>query len=545
MGFITESTMKQIDRRHFLKEFGFASAMLVASRSTRAAEAKIEILPSEPVGKIRPELYGHFAENIGGVVYDGIWVGQGSKIPNIGGIRAALVEKLKRIKPPVIRWPGGCFADSYDWRDGIGPRSERPRRTNFWINEGFMQRAPDGPQKYDPNQFGTNEFARFCQLTGAQPYIAANVRSLTAKDFYEWVEYCNAPAGATSLAARRAAAGDAEPFRVRFWGVGNESWGCGGNFTPEEYATEFRRFTAWVPGYDVPLALIGSGPSGGDLDWTRRFFAKLTERDKGLLGLLYGWAMHYYCGTAGKGNAIDFTVDDWYELLEKANGMEPLIQKQWAAMGEIDQAHRVKLIVDEWGTWHRPGTEVHPAYLFGQTGTLRDALAAALTLDIFNRHADKLVMANIAQLINNLQSLFLSREDKFIVTPNYHVFDMYAPHQGGQSVRTVFSAPSLAMKEGKALPSLAGSASLTGKQLVLTVVNPDHETERETEISLRGATVRSGQAAALFDSDLHAHNSFDQPERLGIRSVSFEGSGSSFVFRFKPASVTRLLLDLG
>jgi alpha-N-arabinofuranosidase len=540
-------TNGRFGRRKFIQQLGMGSAALLALRSTRAAEAGIEVLLNEPIGTIAPELYGHFAENIGGVIYDGIWVGEDSTIPNVGGIRQALVDHLKQIKPPVIRWPGGCFADSYDWHDGIGPRAQRPRRTNFWINDGFLQRAPDGPQKYDPNQFGTNEFAHFCRLVGAEPYLAANVRSLTPKDFYEWVEYCNGPAGKTTLAQQRAAAGDREPFNIRYWGVGNESWGCGGNFTPEEYATEFRRFTAWVPNYGKPLALIGSGPSGGDMDWTRRFFTHLTQRDRGLLRLLHGWAMHYYCGTAGKGDAIDFTVPDWYELLEKAIFMEALIQQQWQAMGEVDRQHRIKLIVDEWGAWHHAGTEVDPAYLFGQTSTLRDALVAALTLDIFNRHADKVAMANVAQLINNLHSLFLAREDQFVVTPNYHVFAMYAAHQGGQSVRTSFAAPPLeyphASKDQR-LPALSGSASLKGKQLVLTVVNPDDNNAREADVSVRGARIQSGQARLLTASDIHAHNSFSEPRGIEPSDQDVNVSGGRLTFSFPGRSVTRLILAL-
>jgi alpha-L-arabinofuranosidase len=540
--------MNNIGRRQFLKCVGAGTVALMAARSSRAAEPKIEILLDEPVGEISPDLYGHFTEHIGGVIYDGIWVGENSRVPNIGGIRTALVEHMRRLKPPVVRWPGGCFADSYNWRDGIGPRSQRPHRTNFWINDGFLQRAPDGPQKYDPNQFGTNEFVHFCRLIGAQPYIAANVRSLTATDFYQWVEYCNAPSGQTTLSDQRAANGDPDPFRVRFWGVGNESWGCGGNFTPEEYATEFRRFTAWVPSYGLPLALIGSGPSGGDVEWTRRFFRKLTERDKGLIGLLYGWAMHYYCGSAGKGDALDFTERDWYELLGKAVVMESLIQQQWAALAEADPSHRVKLIVDEWGAWHRAGTEVHPAYLFGQTSTLRDALIAALTLDIFNRHADKVIMANVAQLINNLHSLFLAREDQFVATPNFHVFEMYAAHQGGQSLRTVLSVPGIASaaakSAGMALPALAASASLHRKELILTVVNPDVSEPRETEISVPGASIRSGTARVLTATELHAHNSFDHPHAVEPRDQEFIASGPAFVHRFPPASVTRVQLTL-
>jgi alpha-N-arabinofuranosidase len=535
-----------LDRRKFIKQIAVAGAGVLAARSVQAAEARIDILPSERIGKISPDLYGHFTEHIGGVIYDGIWVGENSRIPNTGGIRTALVEQMRRIKPSVVRWPGGCFADSYNWRDGVGPRQQRPRRTNFWINESFLQRAPDGPQKYDPNEFGTNEFVRFCRLIGAQPYLAANVRSLTPGDFDQWIEYCNAPAGQTTLSDLRAAGGDRDPFRVRFWGVGNESWGCGGNFTPEEYATEFRRFTAWVPGYGVPLALIGSGPNGGDTEWTRRFFTQLTERDRGLVGLLYGWAMHYYCGTAGKGDAIDFREQDWYELLDKAVHMESLIQQQWAALGEVDRAHRVKLIVDEWGAWHHPGSEVASTHLFGQTSTLRDALVAALTLDIFNRNADKLAMANVAQLINNLHSLFLAREDKFVVTPNFHVFEMYTAHHDGESVRTVFSVPTLASRVGKptGLAALAGSASLHGRELVLTVVNPDIHEARATEIVVAGATIGAAKARVLQADDIHAHNSFEHSDAVQAQDREVSTAGAPFVYQFAPASITRLQCTL-
>jgi len=539
--------MQTIGRRTFMSQALVGCAAALALRSASAADACVEILLGEPIGTISPDLYGHFTEHIGGVIYDGIWVGENSKIPNIGGIRKELVEQMRKIKPAVVRWPGGCFADSYNWRDGTGPRAERPCRTNFWVADKDLWDAPDGPQKYEPNQFGTNEFARFCRLMGAEPYIAANVRSLTAWDLDEWVEYCNAPADATTLSRQRAAAGDREPFGVRYWGVGNESWGCGGNFTPEEYATHFRQFTAWVPGYGVDLKFIGSGPNSGDLQWTRGFFAKLTERDKDFLRTVYGWALHYYCGTTGKGSAIDFTLEDWYELLKRADRMESFITGHWAAMGEIDAEHRVKLIVDEWGAWHRQGTEVHPAYLFGQMPTLRDALISAITLDTFNRHADKVAMANVAQLINNLHCLFLAREEKFVSTTNFHVFDMYAAHYNAKSLRTVISAPPVGYQyEGKpgSLWGLAGSASLREKQAVLTIVNPHASQARDTEIVLRGAAVRSGRAKTLTASDIHAHNTFDQPHAVEPKEADIAASGAKFAYNFPPASVTRLTLQL-
>ncbi|MBA3438550.1 MAG: alpha-L-arabinofuranosidase [Pyrinomonadaceae bacterium] len=545
-----------MERREFLRGAAAGSMALLTPYGVQRMEARVEVLLDEPIGTISPDLYGHFAEHLGGVIYDGIWVGENSKIPNTGGIRTALIDHMRRIKPSVVRWPGGCFADSYDWHDGVGPRSARPRRTNFWIDDPSMPQI-DGPHKYDPNHFGTNEFMRFCRLTGAQPYLAANLRSLPAKDFYGWVEYCNAPAGQTTLSDLRAAGGEREPFNVRFWGIGNESWGCGGNFTADEYAVEFRRFTAWVPRYGVNLALVGAGPNGGDLEWTRRFFNKLVEKGQGQLGNLYGWALHHYSWNVsrgqttdwvkGKGDALNFDLEEWYELLREADRMENLIAAHWAVMGEVDRTHRVKLIVDEWGSWHRPGTEAHPTHLLGQTSTLRDALIAALTLDTFNRHADKVVMGNVAQLINCLHSLFVAHEDKFIVTPNFHVFEMYAAHQGATAVRTLFSAPRVShTRLGKPASfwGLEGSASLRGKQLVLTVVNPHASEARETEIVVRGARVGSCQARVLSATDIHAHNSFTNPRALEPREQMVSVSGGLFVYQFLPASVTRLQLTL-
>ncbi|HYJ46670.1 MAG TPA: alpha-L-arabinofuranosidase C-terminal domain-containing protein, partial [Pyrinomonadaceae bacterium] len=546
--------MRPIGRREFIAGSLLGGAALLTSglraeATARAAEARVEVLLDEPVGTISPDIYGHFTEHLGGVVYDGIWVGEDSKIPNTGGIRTALVDGMRRIKAPVVRWPGGCFADSYNWRDGVGPRDKRPRHTNFWVDAPeWPKNAPDGPWKYEPNQFGTNEFIRFCKLSGAEPYLAANLRSLPAKDTYEWVEYCNSPAGTTSMAELRASGGEREPFKVRFWGVGNESWGCGGNFTPEEYAMEFRRYTSWLPRYGVNLALIGSGPNGGDVEWTRRFFAKMAE--KGGVGPLYGWGMHNYSWNLsegrtndwfqGKGDALNFNTEEWYELFRQGDTMEPLITRHWEVMGAFDRQRRVKLIVDEWGAWYKPGTEADPTHLLGQGSTLRDALLAGLSLDTFNRHADKVIMANCAQLINCLQSLFIAHEDQFIVTPTFHVFEMYTPHQGAQSLRTVFSAPTISYtRAGKPASfwGLQGSASLRDKELVLTAVNPHVTEAREAEIVVRGATIKSGRARVLTSSDIHAHNTFANPHGLEPKDADITLQGRTLVFRFPPASV--------
>ena len=551
-----------IGRREFLRNSAMGAGALLFTRATpfsfaasSGVDSRVEVLLDEPLGTISPNLYGHFAEHLGGVIYDGIWVGPNSKVPNIDGLRKDLVEQMRKIKAPVVRYPGGCFADSYDWRDGIGPADKRPRRSNFW---GDIE-SPTSPasHKYEPNQFGTNEFVHFCKLIGSEPYLAANVRSLPAEEFYRWVEYCNAPAGSTTLADTRAAAGYADPFHVRYWGVGNESWGCGGNFTPQEYAVEFRRFTTWVPRFKEDLAFIASGPNDQSWDWTRGFLEEIVRKGPEQLRSIYGLALHYYAWNLsrgrtkdwieGKGDALKFDAVDWYELLREGEVMESLIDGHWQVMGEIDRQHHVKLVIDEWGPWYKPGGEATPGNILEQTPTLRDAIFSAMTLDIFHRHPEKIAMANCAQLINCLNSLYLAHEDQFCVTPVGHVFDMYSAHQGSQSLRTIFSAPRVNYdRDGKQASfwGLKGSASLDNKELVLTVVNPSVGEPREAEIAIRDASVRSATATVLTHSDMHAHNSFKERETVHPQNEAVEVKGRSLNYTFRPASVTKLTLAL-
>ena len=537
-----------LTRRDFVTSTVAAGLALAGHRvRSRLADSRIDILVDEPIGTIAPEIYGHFVEHLGGVVYDGVWVGEKSRVPNVGGVRRALVDALRAIHPGVVRWPGGCFADSYDWRDGIGPREHRPRRTNFWIDDSHLQALGNVAAKYDPNEFGTNEFLRFCRLIEAQPYLAVNLRTLPARSFMEWVEYCNSPAGSTTLADQRSAGGDREPFGVRYWGIGNESWGCGGNFTPEEYAAEYRRFSTWaVPTYGVKLGFIGSGPSGGDIDWTRRFFREMGERRS--FDRMWGWALHHYC-SAPNGEAVAFDDTAWYDLLGSANRIESLITSHWQVMGESDREHHVKLVVDEWGAWHKMTTNVDPTHLFGQQSTIRDALVAGLTLDTFNRHADKVAMANIAQLINCIQSLFLAHEDKFLLTPTYHVFAMYAAHQGATALRTEASAPHVTWKDGQgrdqSLWGMNGSASVKGDTITLTVTNPHLTEPRDTEIAVRGRVVRAAAATTLAARDVHDHNTFEAPHAVVPATANVPGSAAPFVYRFPAASVTKLELTVG
>ena len=550
--------MNKIARRTFVGSvLATSAATLLAPRSTRAAESRIEILVNEPVGTISPDIYSHFVEHLGGVVYDGLWVGEKSKIPNYNGIRKSLVDNLKKLKPGVIRYPGGCFADQYDWRDGVGPRDKRPTRVNFWADTKYKttkayEEMEGGPQKYESNHFGTDEFVSFCKMVGAQPYLAANVRSRDVRVFLEWLEYCNAPANLTTWSTERAKNGFAAPHNVSFWGIGNESWGCGGDFTPEEYATEFRKFTAWLPTYGVPLKLIGSGPNGGDLNWTRKAFEGLALKGSRQIAKLYGWGLHYYCGSTGQQVANEYTENEWYDLLERANRMESLIESHWQVMGEYDRERRVKLAVDEWGAWHKQDPDMPPAYLYAYAGTLRDALISAINLDTFQRHAEKVIMANPAQLVNTIHSLFHTYEDRFLMTPNYHVFEMYGAHAGATSLRTEFVAPKVGFTrldaQRKEVPNsfwgLNGSASLKGKQLVVTVVNPHAKETREADNAIRGASIRSGESRTLTANDIHARNSFANPNALEPKNATVAATGTNLTYTFAPASVTRLTFAL-
>ena len=554
-----------MQRRQFLRSATLAgSALLFGRRVSLSApmDSRVEVLLDEPIGTISPNIYGQFAEHLGGVVYDGIWVGEDSKIPNVAGIRKRLVEHLRQIQMPVVRWPGGCFADSYDWQDGIGQRNKRSTRTNFWVDDkeaNWKRLTGNAVQLYESNAFGTDEFMRFCQLSGAQPYLAANLRSLSPLNFDRWVEYCNSPPGSTSLAQARESNGSRAPYNVSFWGVGNETWGCGGDFAPEQYAAEFRRFTSWVPSYGVDLAFIGSGPNDNDLDWTNRFFEHIfrDHPDSDLGNSFFGWSVHRYSWNlsrgrtddflTGKGDALNFDATDWYELFLQGNYIEQIITDQWGVMGSYDPGHRVKLVIDEYGPWYRPGTALAPPHLLGQQVTLRDAILTAFTLDIFNRHAEKMGLAANAQLVNCLNALFFAHEDHFVVTPNFYVFQMYAAHQGAQAVRAEFSAPDISyLRDGKPARfwGLKGSASRKGNALTLTVVNPSADAPRQAEVVLRGGRASSAVANVLTSTDLHAHNTFERQAITEPKIEPVSVSEAGFTFIFPPASVTKLIITL-
>ncbi len=511
------------------------------------AQASFDILLNEPIGRIEPALHGHFAEHLGELIYPGIWVGPDSSIPNVDGLRSDVISALRPLQIPLLRWPGGCFADDYHWRDGIGPRHARPRRVNrHWGH------APE------PNHFGTHEFMAFCRALGAEPYFAGNLGSGTPRDMGDWVEYCNFPAGST-LADQRRANGAEQPFGVRYWGIGNENWGCGGNISPEHYAEEYCRFRTFLFNYgDTQIEGIACGPNNADWAWTRRFLAHLAGSYGNRLRLVQGFAAHYYCGTAG--TATEFSDDQWLELLARAAALEGVLTGTRQLMDAHDPERKIPLILDEWGAWH-PVEAGKPRRGLYQQNTMRDACVAALSLDILNQHADKVKMANLAQLINVLQALLLVEEDRCIRTPTFHVFDLYRPHQGATSLRMLGSAPTATDGGPSArfcrtrsldsqpfsLPAVRGSASLSGEiELCVTLVNALPRESIEVELTLRAAQWRGTQTRALRSGEPSDHNTFAEPERVKPGAgPETQADGNRLRCVLDPGSVTRILATVG
>lgn len=454
-------------------------------------------------GVIAPEIYGHFCEHLGGVFYDGLWVGPDSPIENIHGFRKALVDSFRKICPPVLRWPGGCFAETYDWRDGIGPREKRPRRLNWWYNN-------DG--RVESNQVGTHEFIDLCRLVGAQPYFAANMTSVTPLHIRDWMEYCNMPAHETTLADERAQNGDEQPFGVRYWGIGNENWGGGGSMTAEMCAREFMRYATVcrsVPGEKV---LVACGANGHDVAWTREMMR--TMHAKGCMP--EALSVHYYCGTAG--TPQEFTEAEWYELLRKADFMRRIVDDHRAAMDEFDPERRVSLFVDEWGCWHQEGTGPSKGKnLFEQQSNLRDAVVAALTLNLFNNRCDVVGMSNVAQLCNNLHTLYLASGEHFLETPTYFVYDLFKAHQSARQLETLVDCGCAGPDDGEA-PLCQVSASASQAQdgsVTLTLANLSVTDSADVRLdALGGALTGTAEISTLCAADPHTCNTFENPHAV-------------------------------
>ena len=534
-----------MQRRTFLKTSTVAGVgVLAASRMPLAADVEVEIAPGEPGAVINPHIYGHFIEHLGGVIYDGIWVGRNSRIPNYDGVRKQFVDDMKRIGAPNLRWPGGCFADGYHWRDGIGPAAKRPRTYNFWES-----RMPSGRHATETNQFGVHEFIRLCRSIGAEPYLAANVGSGTPREFHDWVSYCNAPVGTESLADERAVNGDKEPFRVKYWGVGNESWGCGGDMKPGEYATQYRQFVTQFPVYVAPY-LVATGPRGHsrdmDLGWTTGFFEAMQG---GHRSQVHGFSLHFYTDFRNnKTNVVDFKTPDWYAVLLEGVRTEAVIEAHWNAMGKYDPQHKTKLVIDEWGVWYKPGEEITPDYILSQPVTLRDALHTAITFDIFNRHADKIEMANVAQTINCIHSLFLALGDKYTRTPPYYVFEMYRPHMGARVVPMQVRGDELTVtvQDGTAkMAALIGSASIRDKRLTVTLTNPSVDSGVTARFRFAGGA-RAGDArgVVLTHSDMRAGNTFQDNNVVKPAPLPVRSSGAGVIVDVPRNAVVALELNI-
>jgi len=449
---------------------------------------------------INKNIYGHFAEHLGRCIYNGIYVGENSDIPNEKGMRTDIVKALRHIQIPVLRWPGGCFADEYHWKDGIGPKDTRKKMVNtHW--GGVVE----------DNSFGTHEFMELCRRLGCEPYINGNLGSGTVQEMSEWVEYLTSD-GVSPMADERAKNGQKEPWAVKYWGVGNENWGCGGNMRPEYYADEYRRYATYIRNYGKNrIYKIACGASDFNYDWTDKVMS-IAGRFMDAL------TVHYYTVPGEwhkKGSATDFDEAEYYKTLAKALRMDELIDNHLQIMHKYDPQNRVGLIVDEWGTWFdvEPGT--NPGFLY-QQNTMRDAMVAALTFNIFNSYASRVVMANIAQTINVLQAMILTEGDKMLLTPTYHVFDLYKMHHDAVSTPVFYDSHNIADEK---VPNLSVSASLKNEGLNLSIVNPSISEALPVEIILEGMEPKAFEAQIL-SAAYNAYNDFGNTEKVKLNSFN-------------------------
>ena len=457
---------------------------------------------------VNRNVYGHFAEHLGRGIYEGIWVGPASPIPNTRGIRNDVVEALKALNIPVLRWPGGCFADEYHWKDGVGPREKRPSMINtHW--GGVVE----------DNSFGTHEFMDLVELLGTDAYITGNVGSGTPQEMMEWVEYLTSDA-VSPMANLRRENGREKAWRVPYFGLGNEPWGCGGNMRPEYYADEFRKYNTFIKNYDraKPIYRIAGGANDFNYTWTEVLMERVGRR-------MNAASLHYYTLPTGnwnrKGSATQFGEDQWFSTLNRTLKMDELITKHAAIMDKADPEKRIGLAIDEWGTWYdvEPGTE--PGFLY-QQNTMRDAIVAALNFHVFHRHADRVVMTNIAQTINVLQAMILTDKEKMLRTPTYWVFEMFKVHQGGTFLPVELQPPDYVFGAEK-IPAVSASAtrSADGKTVYLSFANTTPGRSVPLTVTLAGIAPASASGRVLTAPTMQAHNTFAAPD--AVRPVPFDG----------------------
>ena len=480
--------------------------------------------------KISREIYGNFSEHLGRCIYNGIYVGENSAIPNVRGMRSDIVAALKEIKLPVLRWPGGCFADEYHWKDGIGDKSTRKKMINtHW--GGVVE----------DNSFGTHEFMDLCEQIGCEPYINGNVGSGTVQEMAEWVEYLTFD-GLSPMASMRAENGKTDAWKLKYFGVGNENWGCGGNMTAEYYANEYRRYQTYVRNFGQNrIYRIACGPNVDDYKWTETLI-----RNAGWM--MDGISLHYYTvpGDWGhKSSATDFDETLWYKTLSKTMYMDELITKHAAIIAQGSRKHGRKpgLIVDEWGTWYdvEPGT--NPGFLY-QQNSVRDALVAGINLNIFNQHSDVVTMANIAQLINVLQSVILTDGDKMILTPTYHVFNMYKHHQDATLIESFVETEEIGVEKNFTVPNLHQSASIADDGTVtVTIANLSADTAYDIDSVINGLAPASVTGEILTGA-INDHNTFDAPNKVAPAcfdsNITLNANGMTF--KIPPSSVLRISL---
>ena len=472
--------------------------------------AKILINEKNRKGHINPEIYGHFSEHLGRCIYEGLYVGEDSDIPNVNGMRKDVVDALKEMQIPVLRWPGGCFADEYHWKDGIGPKETRKKMVNtHW--GGVVE----------DNSFGTHEFFELCEQLGCKTYVNGNVGSGTVQEMSEWVEYMTFD-GVSPMAELRRKNGHEKPWKIDYFGVGNENWGCGGSMTPEYYGNLYRRYQTYVRHYDhaAPIQKICCGANVADYFWTEGVLKtcfELPQPNNIPTGYMDGLSLHYYVHPGGwdnKGSATEFDEAVWYKTMAKALYMEELIARHGAIMDRYDPEKKIGMMVDEWGCWFdvEPGT--NPGFLY-QQNTMRDAVVAGVSMNIFNRHCDRVKMACIAQMVNVLQSVILTEGPKMILTPTYHVFHMYSHHQDAELVESCIDGNRMiGTGADNQVPFLNESVSVDKDGYVnVTVANLSTKEDAPVEMSFMELMPKEITAAVL-KGEMHAHNTFDEPENV-------------------------------
>jgi alpha-N-arabinofuranosidase len=486
---------------------------VLALPSTAMAETPlpavdVTVHADRPGPKIDRDIYGQFAEHLGRGIYEGVWVGEGSPIPNTRGYRNDVLAALKALAVPVVRWPGGCFADIYHWRDGIGPHASRPVTINgTW---GGVE---------ETNAFGTHEFLDFAELIGARAYINGNVGTGTPQEMADWIEYVTSPTHST-LAELRRKNGRDQPWHLPFVAVGNETWGCGGSMRAEHYADVYRQFATFIRGPhggDRPVR-VASGANAGDVHWTETLMGQAADSMDAI-------TLHYYTLPTGhwdhKGPGRSFGEADWISTLQRTLQMEDLIAKHSAAMDRVDPAKRVGLFVDEWGTWYDPTQGTNPAFL-EQPNTLRDAVVAALNFGIFHAHADRVRMANIAQMVNVLQAMILTDKARMVLTPTYHVFEMYRPFQDATSLPTDVATPAYQLGSASVPMVQATAARDASGRITLALVNLDPRRSASTSVRIAGGEARGVSGRVLTGAAMDAENTFGAPD--AVKPVAIQGA---------------------